>query len=216
MKWPWQNKKPPELLSPAEGYNRWAATYREESNPIKDLSNTWIEKLLPDIQGKTILDAGCGTGHFCQLLERRQPSKIVGLDLSPAMIAQARKNCPSGEFHSLDISIHPIGIDQYELVICALVLGHIEDIRPVIGHLASALKKGGVLLISDFHPFLTLQHAKRTFKDHSGKHFEIQHHLHLFQDIIRTLQSYEITLEAFEEPMWNNVPMIYAMKFKKQ
>src|SRR5258708_32707755 len=125
MKLPWQNKKQVDLLSPLEGYNRWAPTYHDESNPVKDLSNDRIERFLPDVHGCTILDAGCGTGYFCQLLEKSQPSKIVGLDISPAMIEVAKKNCLSVEFNCMDISNQPFGNERFDLVICALVLGHI-------------------------------------------------------------------------------------------
>lgn len=215
MKLPWQNKKQIDLLTPLEGYNRWAATYRDETNPIKNLSNELIEKFLPDVQGSTILDAGCGTGYFCQLLENRQPSKIVGVDVSPTMIEVAKKNCPSIEFNCVDISNQPLGKEQFDLVICALVLGHIASVEPAIGNMTSSLKKGGYILISDFHPFLTLHQSRRTFKDATGKTFEIQQHLHLFQDIIRCFQQQGIVLEALEEPLWNKVPVIYAMKAKK-
>src|SRR5258708_38977735 len=126
-----------------------------------------------------------------------------------------RKNCLFVEFKYMGISNQPFGNERFDLVICALVLGHIADVGPALGNLASSLKKGGYILISDFHPFLTLHHSRRTFKDKSGKTFEIQHHLNLFQDIIRCLQQHSITLETLEEPAWNNVPVIYAMKAKK-
>ncbi len=215
MKLPWQNKNQVTTLSPKEGYNRWAATYSKESNPIKDLSDKGILKFLPDVQSKIVLDAGCGTGHFCKVLSDRGASKIIGIDFSSAMIETAKQNCPAAEFYSEDISIQFLEKETFDLIICALVLGHIIDIRPALENLAVALKKGGTLLISDFHPFLTLQHAKRTFKDASGSLFEIKHHLHLFQDIIQCLHQHQIVVETLEEPLWHDAPVIYIMKAKK-
>ena len=215
MKVPWQNRKMVELVSPLEGYNRWAATYSKESNPIKDLSDERIGKFLPDVQNKIVLDAGCGTGHFCKLLNERGASKVIGIDISGAMIEVAKQNCPSVEFRSEDISIQSLEKETFDLIICALVLGHILDIRPALENLASSLKKGGTILISDFHPFLTLQHAKRTFEDASGNLYEIKHHLHLFQDIFQCLHQHRIVVETLEEPLWNDAPVIYALKAKK-
>ena len=203
------------MLSPREGYNRWAATYSKESNPIKNLSDKGILKLLPDVQNKIALDAGCGAGHFCKVLSDRGACKIIGVDFSSAMIETAKENCPTVEFRADDISIQFLEKESFDLIICALVLGHIIDIRPALENLAEALKKGGTLLISDFHPFLTLQHAKRTFKDASGGLFEIKHHLHLFQDIIQCLRQHHIVVETLEEPLWNDAPVIYVMKAKK-
>ncbi len=215
MKFPWQNKKPVPLLSPREGYDLWAANYSSESNPIKNLSDEAIIKLLPDVKNKSVLDAGCGTGYFCQLAYEREAAKITGIDISPKMIEMAKRNCPSAEFNCADISTEPIQKEAFDVIIFALVLGHIKDIRPALENLASTLKSGGTLLISDFHPFLTLRNSKRTFKDASGKLFEVPHHLHLFQDIIQCLHQHKVMLEILEEPLWQDVPVVYAMKAKK-
>ena len=215
MKLPWQNKKSIPLLSPLEGYDEWASVYSEESNPIKNLSDATIKKLLPDLKNKSVLDAGCGTGYFCHVAHALGASIVTGLDLSPRMIEKAKINCPAAELHCADITKEPIG-KTFDIVIFALVLGHIEDLKPVLANIASALKPGGTLLMSDFHPFLTLRHAKRTFKTSSGKLFEIQHHLHLFQDIIQNLHEHNVMLDKLEEPLWEDEPVIYALRAIKQ
>ncbi len=216
MKFPWQNKEPIPLLSPLEGYDLWSANYGSESNPIKNLSDEVINKLFPDVKNKSVLDAGCGTGYFCQWATEQGAAKITGIDISPKMIEMAKRNCPSAGFKCADISTESIPKETFDVIILALVLGHIKDIRPALENLASSLKPGGTLLISDFHPFLTLRNSKRTFKDPSGKLFEIHHHLHLFQDIIQSLHQHKVMLEILEEPLWKDEPAIYAMKAKKK
>lgn len=42
------------------------------------------------IVGKTVLDAGCGTGRFCFPLAQSGASRVVGVDFAPAMIERAR------------------------------------------------------------------------------------------------------------------------------
>ena len=110
-------------LNPLEGYNRWANSYFDESNPIKKYSDELIAKWLVDIRGKTVLDAGCGAGALCKLANEKGAVKIVGTDFSSTMIEEAKKNCPNAEFKVVDLSHEKI-MGNFDFVICSLVLGH--------------------------------------------------------------------------------------------
>ena len=48
--------------------------------------------LLPDLQGKKLLDLGCGTGGHLQLYLERGADKVIGTDLSEKMLEQAEKS----------------------------------------------------------------------------------------------------------------------------
>lgn len=209
-------KREAKVLSPLEGYNLWATTYQHESNPIKNLSDHFIEKNLPDLKDKSVLDAGCGTGRFCSLAEQQQAAIIVGYDLSPAMINIARVNCPLTEFRCEDLSTFKPEEKKFDVVISALVLAHIPSLQRVLSSLLNSLKQDGILLITDFHPFLTLLQAKRTFKDvASGRQFEIKHNLHLFQDYFSILENLAV-IEILKEPVYNNTPVIFGMVIRKK
>ena len=216
MKWPWSKNKIIKSLSPLEGYNLWAHTYNEESNPIKNLSDKLVEKFLPDLVGKNVLDAGCGSGKFCLMAEKNNASKILGIDLSPKMIERARSYCPASEFRCDDISVSPIQKNSYDIIICALVLAHIENLKPALNNLLSGLKKGGTLIVTDFHPFLTMLKSKRTFKDYkSGETYEISHHLHLFEEYFTLFREYDAIVEELKEPFFNESPVVFGMKVIK-
>jgi malonyl-CoA O-methyltransferase len=216
MKW-WPFKKEMKILSPLEGYNLWASTYHTESNPIKNLSDDFIKKHLPHLKEKSVMDAGCGTGKFCSIAEQQGASKILGLDLSPVMIDVAKTNCRITKFTCGDLSSATLEENNFDIIICALVLGHIENLTPALDHLLKALKNGGALIITDFHPFLTLLQSKRTFQDQrSGKHFEVRHHLHLFQSYFTILHEHAAVVEMLEEPIFNNTPVIFGMVIRKK
>jgi SAM-dependent methyltransferase len=50
-----------------------------------------IKKILPSLQGKRILDLGCGTGRFDFLFEKENPISILGLDISEEMLNIAKE-----------------------------------------------------------------------------------------------------------------------------
>ena len=73
-------------------YRRRAARYDFELIPFEPLRQAAIARL--DLQpGESVLDVGCGTGlSFAALKQRIGPAgRIVGIDLSPDMLAQARR-----------------------------------------------------------------------------------------------------------------------------
>lgn len=215
MRWLTKNKEIP-VLSPRDGYDLWASTYLQESNPIKNLSDQLIEKHLPDLTGKIFLDAGCGAGKFCRLAHNQKAKSIIGLDLSPAMIEAAQKYCPAANLKCADLSTAELQTDHFDVIICALVLAHIEDLKRPLHNLLNALKKGGVLIITDFHPFLTLMNSKRTFKDNrSGREYEVQHHLHLFQEYFEAFHKYGLIVDYFEEPVFHASPVVFGIRAQK-
>ncbi len=215
MKW-LKSKKDIPVLSPLEGYNRWASTYSDENNPIKNFSDSLVEKFLPDLTGKTFLDVGCGTGKFCSKAEELHASRVVGIDLSPGMIEIAKLRCPQAEFRCGDLVSLTLEEEQYDVIICALVLGHIKEMELALTKLLKGLTKNGVIIITDFHPFLTLLKSRRTFKDKiTGNTFEIQHHLHLFQDYVHCLSSHGVVITTLEEPSFNNSPVVFGLCAQK-
>jgi len=215
MAWFFKNRKT-NILSPLEGYNSWAPFYLRESNPVKDLSDNLIEKYLPDLHGKRVLDAGCGPGKFCVLAEKQHALTISGIDLSPNMIEQARKNCPSGNFKCDDLSQIAIEEKAFDVMICALVPGHLQNLSPALDNLLKALDHGGIFIMTDFHPFLTLMQSKRTFTNPvSGQHFEIRHYLHFFEEYFKIFVKYQVIIEDWAEPLYNGVPLVFAVRLKK-
>ena len=210
-------KDPILIISPQEGYRRWAPTYQDEVNPIKKNSDFLIEKWFPVVTGKAVLDAGCGPGKYCRLAEDRGAARVSGADISPEMLAIARTSCMKTEFQCIDLTTDALLKEKYDLVICALVLGHCKHLSQALRNLASSVTPSGLLLITDFHPNQSLQKAKRTFRDRvTGQTFEIQHYTHLLGDYVSGLSALGFSLEAIEEPAWNGSPVVFGIKARKQ
>ena len=209
----WFNKE--KKLNPLEAYNLWARSYGNESNPIKILSDELIKKWVVNIEGKSVLDAGCGVGKICQMAKAHGASQIMGIDFSLPMVEEARRNCPKAEIKQLDLSTTKIK-GHFDYVICALVLGHIPSLDFALTNLLDNLAPEGVLLITDFHPYLTLQGSRRTFTEkNSRKVFEIEHHLHLFEEYFRIFNTTNASVIEFIEPIWQEQPVVFGMKIQK-
>lgn len=209
MKWPFSKK----TLShdPLEGYNLWSETYDHENNPIKNFSDSFIKKQTPNLSGLNVLDAGCGTGSFCKRAEDQGANKVIGIDLSPKMTSQARSKCPSTEFITGSLPEVRLGSNTFDVVVCALVLGHIKQFAPTLNNLCQCLKPGGALIISDFHPHQSLLQAKRTFKDKKNKVHDIVHHIHLFSDYFKVFEN-RLTITVFEEHLYNKMPVVFGLR----
>ena len=192
----------------------WAATYSSEKNPVKSSSDEIIKKMLIGVNGQRVVDVGCGTGYFCHYAEKEGAKEVVGIDFSSEMIEQAKKNCKQTRFIMGDVRTVEFQESSAEILICALVLGHLENLETIILKFSKALAKNGVLVISDFHPFLTLNGQNRTFKM-GRKHFEVPHYLHMLHDYINLLTQSGFVIEQMEEPTWKGTPVIFVLKARK-
>ena len=108
-----------------------------------------VEHFLADTvpPGRRVLDVGCGPGHLTRGLAA--PVQVVGVDLSPEMIALAREGRPSGDYHVH--SYHaplPAGLGRFDVALAVGCLDFCEDLGRVLGHVSAALEPGGRLLFT--------------------------------------------------------------------
>ncbi len=99
------------------------------------------------VPGCRVLDVGCGPGLLTRGLEASV--EVVGLDLSPEMVARARLGRPSGEYlvHSYHQPVPP-GLGRFHVALAIGCLDFCEDLPRVLGHLSEALEPGGRLLFT--------------------------------------------------------------------
>lgn len=207
-------KDKPQKLDVRQGYDQWAENYASERNPIKSASDETIKRLLPELKEKLVVDAGCGTGYFCKYAEQAGAREIVGIDFSANMIEKAKKICTYTKFIVNDIQNVELKESSVDVIISALVFGHLEKIEPALWKISKILKKDGVFVISDFHPFLSLKGQKRTFKM-GKKNYEVPHYIHMLHEYINLLTRFGLTVVKMEEPVWNDSPVIFALMAKK-
>jgi predicted TPR repeat methyltransferase len=102
--------------------------------------------VLPGETGLVVLDLGCGTG-LSGAAFRDRAARLVGIDLSPAMIAKARARGVYDELLVADIETG-FGTQAYDLVVAADTLVYLGDLEVCFARVATALKSGGKFLFT--------------------------------------------------------------------
>ncbi len=145
----------------ARDYERAAGLQREIGARL--LARLDVIKLMP----RRILDLGCGTG-FCAhaLLRRYRKAEVVGLDIAPAMLREARRGdgwFRCGRWLGGDAERLPLADAGFDMVLSNLVLQWCDPDR-VFGEVARVLRPGGVFMFTSFGPdtLRELRHAWAT------------------------------------------------------
>jgi ubiquinone/menaquinone biosynthesis C-methylase UbiE len=118
-----------------------------------------------------VLDVACGTGHASLAIAKKMKTgRITAVDFSPGMLVQARKKAAALNVNNIDFLERdmqnldfPAGF--FDVAVCAFGIFFVEDMDTQLSHIASAVKPGGRVLISNFlenyfHPLKDLM-AKR-------------------------------------------------------
>jgi ubiquinone/menaquinone biosynthesis C-methylase UbiE len=114
-------------------------------NPLLEKQFEFM-KLKPNMK---VLDAGCGSGAVTRLIARRVfPEEVVGLDMDPLFIEEARRLAESEGIENVRFDIGNIEDLEYDdgsfdLSYCRFVLMHLHDPVKAVSELKRVTKKGG-------------------------------------------------------------------------
>jgi SAM-dependent methyltransferase len=153
-----------ERPGPREGYDLWSERYDATPNPVVALDRRVTPRAIAPRPGEWILDAGCGTGsHLAWLGAAR--ARTVGLDFSRGMLRIARRAVPRAFLVQADLNRgFPIRSACFDVVLSVLVSEHLKDLRRFFSECYSALRRGGRLVFSAFHPDLARAGVEANFE----------------------------------------------------
>jgi SAM-dependent methyltransferase len=108
------------------------------------------EQIRADLEGKHVLECGCGAGRFTEIL-LDLGAYVTSIDLSDAVEANLQ-NFPQRTHRvaQADIVALPFLAQTFDLVICLGVVQHTRDPEKTISHLYDYVKPGGALVIDHY------------------------------------------------------------------
>jgi 2-polyprenyl-3-methyl-5-hydroxy-6-metoxy-1,4-benzoquinol methylase len=117
-----------------------------------------VLKLIGNVKGKDVLDAGCGEGYLSREIARKE-ANVIGVDISDELIKLCKIKSPNIEFF-IDSVIEYKNIKQkFDVVISIIVLQHLskKDIIKSLQMTYSILRDKGIFIIAIPHPLMFIK-----------------------------------------------------------
>ncbi|RUL63453.1 class I SAM-dependent methyltransferase [Dyella dinghuensis] len=198
------------ILAPSRAYALWASTYPARAhNPVMLAEERAMLALMPgNLDGITVLDAGCGSGRYMLHACDRGAFRVIGVDLSPEMLERASEELSTYR-NNTDIELMqgcltdlPVPDAWADLTISGLAVGHVENLALALAEISRVTRPGGIVLCSDVHPIGHALGWLRDFK-HGGERYAVRHTQHLYSRWHTACASVGLAIEQVLEPMLN-------------
>jgi SAM-dependent methyltransferase len=181
------------------GYERWSQTYDSPGNPLIEVEQAVVWSILETIEPGAALDAACGSGrHAARLVDLDH--RVVGVDSSPEMLEIAKASLPQSVFHEGDLASLPLESATFDLVVCALALEHVQDLRAAVEELTRVLRPGGRMVLSDLHPAAVALGGVAYFQDAKGGAGVVRGFGHLHGDFLSAFRDVGLVVRQCLEP----------------
>jgi SAM-dependent methyltransferase len=110
-----------------------------------------LRRFVREVADGPICDLGCGPGHVARFLAG-EGATVTGIDLSPGMVAVARRLNPSIPFEVGDMRALEVGDGAWAGIVAFYSIIHLtpDELLPALTEMRRALRPGGSLLLT-FH-----------------------------------------------------------------
>ncbi|MBI4810222.1 MAG: class I SAM-dependent methyltransferase [Ignavibacteriales bacterium] len=203
-----------------DAYKNWSSSYDVDRNLTRDLDERVTRDILKNLRCKSIIEIGCGTGKNTSFLAQIG-EKVHAIDFSEGMINKAKDKL---QLQNVTFSIADITNRWHirdrsaDLIVCNLVLEHVENLPSIFSEAYRTLVDKGHLFICELHPFRQYQGTKASFQRDQGI-TEIQAFVHNISDFLDAAEINSFILESFKE-WWheddkNKLPRLASFIFVK-
>ena len=173
-----------------EAIGRWdrfadvySANHAEQGDLHKEvLLNPVLFSLIGDVEGRRVLDAGCGEGYLSRLLAK-SGADITAVDYSPRMLEIAKERTPA----NLHIDFLQANCEEmdclkdntFEFIVSNMVIQDLENYEKVFEEVYRLLIDGGSFVFSILHPcFVTPKSGWEKTKDGEKLHWNVDNYFY--------------------------------------
>lgn len=192
---------------------------------------------LVPLPGRRTLDVGCGEGRLTRHLASLG-HRMVGIDVSPTLIAAARELPPEIELHVADAAALPFDDASFDQIVSFMCLHDVDDLGGAVREIARVLSPGGVACLAVVHPLNSagrfekhgrfvirgsyldsFRYSDTVDRDELKMTFESQHRpISAYFD---ALAAAGLVVDALREPVtsghdsWSRVPLFLHLRARK-
>lgn len=154
---------------------RFFEQYSKMERSIKGLAGAgeWhvLKQMLPQMQGKRVLDMGCGFGWHCRYAVEQGAEAVLGIDLSERMIEGARERNADPRIEYRVASLEEFDAPQgaFDVVISSLTLHYLEAFEPLARKVHRMLAAAGEFVFSVEHPVFTAEGSQQWWRNAEGE-----------------------------------------------
>ncbi len=137
-------------LGLGQDFNAWM--YRVRRSVFLEV----VQRHVPDIPGKAVLDVGSGTGFYLDRWAELHATDVVGSDITQVATDRLSAEYPGVPIHRMDISDPSLPISgPFDVISCMDVLFHVVlegGLEQAFTNFKNLLRPGGYLVFSDNLP----------------------------------------------------------------
>ena len=136
---------------------QWTAAaenwFNQDQSVRTGMLDAWMLDALGDVDGREVLDIGCGDGRFCRLLAGLG-AHVTGIDVTDAFIDRARHLASRGETYLVGDAEQLAELDDatFDLAVSYIVLVDLFDMDSAVAAAYRVLRTGGRFVVCNIHP----------------------------------------------------------------
>ncbi len=208
-------------MNVSKDYDLWSDIYDSNVNRTRDLDAAVVRRQLGGKQFRSVVEIGCGTGKNTAFLATLADA-VHAFDFSEGMLAIAREKVLDDHivFEQLDVTQRwPCDDGAHDLVMCNLVLEHIQVLDGVFAEAYRVIESGGMFFISELHPAKQYLGSVARF-EHEGQMVRVDAYTHHVSEFTSAgfgvgFKLVDLMESWHEEDEANGPPRLLTLVFRK-
>ncbi|MBW8802580.1 MAG: class I SAM-dependent methyltransferase [Catenulisporales bacterium] len=123
-----------------------------DASPLQgetDLNERCAEKILENLRGATVLEAGCGRGYLAGRMARTHEVTATDIVLDESAVARY----PDVDFTAANVEALPFPDRSFDTVVCTHTLEHVQNLQQAIGELRRVARERVIIVVPRQRPY---------------------------------------------------------------